>query len=333
LFRSGLLTALDMLKVDPQRVLWRKYLALEAIRADAFVHLYRRYHPEFATLHYHATDTLSHFYWQYYEPDAFIPSPPGRDVKRFRGVIAQAYIQADRLLGRLLKTMDRDTTLLVLSDHGQAAYRQSVPHAFLDLPTLTDFLGIWHDTSPVLIGNQHYLHFQQTELLAQTEQLLQKAFISSTRRHAFRRVSRTARCLYFELAPEVASTEKDELIVFPGHGQVSTHALRVQKGVPVTAWHTLDGIAALYGPDIRPGGRLENATILDVTPTILALFGLPVARDMTGRVWWEVLEMEQTERLINSYEDEAAFQQGGPSSLTAEERALLLDQLRDLGYI
>ena len=48
------------------------------------------------------------------------------------------------------------------------------------------------------------------------------------------------------------------------------------------------GIACLKGPDIKENERLYGATILDVTPTMLALLGLPVGGDMDGRPWLEV---------------------------------------------
>lgn len=49
-------------------------------------------------------------------------------------------------------------------------------------------------------------------------------------------------------------------------------------------WHRLDGIIALYGNGIKKGYQIREASILDVTPTILALQGLPRASDMPGKV-------------------------------------------------
>ena len=46
------------------------------------------------------------------------------------------------------------------------------------------------------------------------------------------------------------------------------------------------------GEGIRPGAVPANASVLDVAPTILYLMGLPVARDMEGRVLTEILEDE-----------------------------------------
>lgn len=51
-----------------------------------------------------------------------------------------------------------------------------------------------------------------------------------------------------------------------------------------------DGLILAVGDGIRAGATVTSASVLDVTPTILYLCGLPVARDMEGRALTEMLE-------------------------------------------
>jgi hypothetical protein len=51
-----------------------------------------------------------------------------------------------------------------------------------------------------------------------------------------------------------------------------------------------DGFFLAVGDGIREGARLRGASVLDVAPTLLYLMGLPVARDMEGRVLTEILD-------------------------------------------
>ena len=51
-----------------------------------------------------------------------------------------------------------------------------------------------------------------------------------------------------------------------------------------------DGFFIAVGDGVRPGAMLQKASVLDVAPTILYLMGLPVARDMEGRVLTEILD-------------------------------------------
>ena len=53
-----------------------------------------------------------------------------------------------------------------------------------------------------------------------------------------------------------------------------------------------DGVLIVAGEGIRPGPLPAGASVLDVAPTLLYLMGLPVARDMEGRVLTEILEPE-----------------------------------------
>jgi predicted AlkP superfamily phosphohydrolase/phosphomutase len=54
--------------------------------------------------------------------------------------------------------------------------------------------------------------------------------------------------------------------------------------------HDMEGILLAYGRDIAQGLRISGATIYDVAPTILHVFGLPIPNDMDGRVLTEILE-------------------------------------------
>src|SRR5439155_8435872 len=51
-----------------------------------------------------------------------------------------------------------------------------------------------------------------------------------------------------------------------------------------------DGYFIAVGDGIRPGAMLGPASVVDVAPTILYLMGLPVARDLDGRVLTEILD-------------------------------------------
>ena len=102
-----------------------------------------------------------------------------------------------------------------------------------------------------------------------------------------------------------------------------------------TAWHRHHGIACLAGPGIKIGGTLYGATILDVTPTILALLGLPVGDDMDGRPWLEVLDGAEPVERIPSWEDVAGEAGMHPENVREDpgEAAEAIKHLVELGYI
>jgi hypothetical protein len=89
----------------------------------------------------------------------------------------------------------------------------------------------------------------------------------------------------------------DLLVVVSAHGLEPTPLWRRLVGVlsgtdVAAASHAAapPGLLLAYGEGIRPGAVLAGASILDVAPTLLYLLGLPVARDMEGRVLTEMLD-------------------------------------------
>lgn len=102
------------------------------------------------------------------------------------------------------------------------------------------------------------------------------------------------------------------------------------------AEHSPYGIFCLRGPGIQPGERIYGASLLDIAPTLLHLYGLPVGRDMDGKVLVNCFTEEQTVHFIDSWED---FTEGADgrhpkgAQLDVAESRESLKQLVDLGYI
>ncbi len=57
--------------------------------------------------------------------------------------------------------------------------------------------------------------------------------------------------------------------------------------------HKMDGFVVANGPDMKTNGLLpSNASILDIAPTVLHSLGLPIPKDMDGRVLTELFNAE-----------------------------------------
>jgi len=96
-------------------------------------------------------------------------------------------------------------------------------------------------------------------------------------------------------------------------------------------FHTMQGILYLYGHGVKRHSRIEDATILDVAPTALALAGLPPAKDMPGRVLSEGIEVEIAPA-VPTYEQGPGTREGAASrDVAADPR--ILENLRSLGYL
>jgi tetratricopeptide (TPR) repeat protein len=99
-------------------------------------------------------------------------------------------------------------------------------------------------------------------------------------------------------------------------------------------FHRVQGIVYLWGRHIKARTRLDNPSILDIAPTILALNGVAPARDMPGRVLSEALDMKPPTR-IASYEPGGAQVASTGGAATGDSRVdpEILKRLQSLGYL
>ena len=98
------------------------------------------------------------------------------------------------------------------------------------------------------------------------------------------------------------------------------------------------GILVAAGPGLRRDATIEGASLLDITPTLLTAFGLPVGRDMDGSVLAGLWEAPPLVDYVDSWE--AVEGDAGCHPANADlpppdpaETLAALRQLEDLGYI
>lgn len=131
--------------------------------------------------------------------------------------------------------------------------------------------------------------------------------------------------------------EETAVILMSDHGYYNDHLRpdpREGMAGPVD-WHRPFGILAAQGPGIRGGSRLYGASILDVTPTVLHLLGLPAAHDMPGRVLAEAMIEQTPLERIESWEEVEGECGMHPPEMRIDpvENQAMLDQLAALGYV
>jgi predicted AlkP superfamily phosphohydrolase/phosphomutase/tetratricopeptide (TPR) repeat protein len=95
------------------------------------------------------------------------------------------------------------------------------------------------------------------------------------------------------------------------------------------------GIFCLRAPGVRRGERIYGASVLDIAPTVLHLFGLPAGLDMDGKVLVNAFTDPALPAPIPSWDDVPGDDGRHPPSrqYDAAASAEALRQLVDLGYI
>ncbi len=128
------------------------------------------------------------------------------------------------------------------------------------------------------------------------------------------------------------------VLLVSDHGFHSDH-LR-PRGIPAepagpAVQHRPFGIFCMRGAHVQQDERIYGATLLDVTPTILTLFGLPVGADMDGRVLVQAFDEPPQIARIPSWEQEPGECGMHPADLRMDPAAAqaVLQQFVALGYI
>ncbi len=128
------------------------------------------------------------------------------------------------------------------------------------------------------------------------------------------------------------------VVIVSDHGFFSDHLrpARVEKDgkPPPLICHRPFGIFVARGPGLKQDELVFGASLLDVAPTVLTMLGLPVGKDMEGRVLTQIFSQPVEVEFIETYETEPTGEAAGE---VAEEDPWAaqeaLKQLVALGYI
>jgi len=129
------------------------------------------------------------------------------------------------------------------------------------------------------------------------------------------------------------------VILCSDHGFHSDHlrpAFTPDRSPGPTIWHRPYGILAMRGPGIVQDERIYGASLLDITPTILHLLGLPVGADMDGRVLAQAfVDPPASVPAVPSWDAIPGESGAHPpeARLNTWDSPAALDQLIALGYV
>jgi arylsulfatase A-like enzyme len=268
-------------------------------------------------------------------PEEF-ESIPEEDVVRYGRVIPAAYRLADQTLGRFLRLIDEDTTVMVLSDHGFGPMDPD-PIPILNIKLVMKTIDVPGYIVPMRVGRRWYLTSKDRQNKGVPQHVIERlsaAYIEETEAPLF---GVTEFPGYIRVRLPRYLVDLDGTGVFPGLASFKLSELLEYDSDKVNSGtHHDDGIVILHGKRVRSGAAIEGMGLLDVVPTLLALAGLPVARDMDGEAKVEAIDeaflQAHPVSFIESYEtgDEPEEPE---EEMTEEEREKVMGRLEALGYL
>jgi len=128
------------------------------------------------------------------------------------------------------------------------------------------------------------------------------------------------------------------VIIMSDHG-FESGTKRITKMPKISAAPALDhrqfGMFVAAGPNIKTNEKVFGLSLLDIAPTVLHMFDLPIGEDMDGRPALDIFKEPQTPKFIDSWENiEGDFGERPKSEINdALDDQEAMKQLIELGYI
>jgi predicted AlkP superfamily phosphohydrolase/phosphomutase len=325
------------------------------VHLDVFEHLIQTYKPDLVTFYMNQIDAFSHRFWRYYEPQHF-SDVNAEDVKRYGDTVPQAYEMADRAIGRILKYADPDTLVAVVSDHGFEATEASVDgdrfcgrargDKLLQSLGLADQANYVNHRKWVIIKLSPQANGRRDEILNLLDSYRVPELDTPLLKVGEDSTGEIALLIH---ADTEAHLDKDKLegltveYVRPTNGSVTPgrtarqpllDLVQPEYDTRMSGVHHPDGVAVFSGPGVQAGARVEQGSVLDVVPTLLALLGRPIGRDMDGQPLTQMIEpaflAQHPLTYIDTYDTGLELQEAGTDEPASEE---LMSRLRALGYV
>ncbi|MDF2438120.1 MAG: hypothetical protein K0Q95_2496 [Bacteroidota bacterium] len=191
-----------------------------------------------------------------------------------------------------------------------------------------DFMGVYFDTIDHFCHGFMKYHPPKMDGIPQEYFDLYKDVINSAYRFQDMMLERT-----LKLAGDDAT-----IILLSDHGFHSDH-LRPKKlpkePIAPALEHSPYGIICMAGPNIQEDEQIFGATLLDITPTILTLFGLPLGKDMDGKPLLQAFKEDVKPEYIESWESVPGECGMHPADIQEDPWAAqeAMNQLIELGYV
>ena len=100
-------------------------------------------------------------------------------------------------------------------------------------------------------------------------------------------------------------------------------------------WEKLPGIIIARGPSFAAKGKIEGLSVLDITPIVLAIIGVPLSRKFEGKIPDDLLTDEVLSKVtyVDSYDLPPVALPENFDSVDNGLDAGMLERLKSLGYV
>ncbi|MEO8663268.1 MAG: alkaline phosphatase family protein [Bryobacteraceae bacterium] len=345
----------------------------EANLFDILAYLTKEDPSELTSILFDGVDKLQHLCWRYLCPQDATPLETPEEL-HLRELALDYYRKLDRVLEQMVEMAGPEATVLMASDHGFGpTWEVFHLNTWLEQNGYLAWseAALKRDSSDAPLGvgqvakHTWLLDWSKTKAYATTPtsngihivmESGDKPGVKPEEYEAFR--AKLIADLRTVKDPESGEQIVSEIYTreeaFPGpqgkYGPDLTLVLRdgglisilpaphaLEKRATVAGSHRHVGVFMAKGPGVKKGFAANELSLLDVAPTTLYSLGLPVPKDMEGKVPPSIFEPKHMAvrpvKIATQQVAAAPVAPVGEASMTEEDEAVVMERLRELGYI
>lgn len=289
--------------------------------------------PELLILYENTADLNSHLWWSVVEPKVFREKGwriSKEFIKFHSGRIEQSYRVLDAWTAFALSIAGPNTIILAHSDHGLGPFI-GPPQWSIIISSLMEAMAFpgFFECGQASLEDIRFCHqkgadfkgfikaCQNARLTGGKRPFTEVEYVNPANGFSgFVRVK-------YDLVSLSASIENNEVLTFNGR----SFPVRKLFMTSNSGDHVERGVIFIAGNGIKKGADFSKASVFDSMSNTLAILGLPIAEEMTGRLWEEMYDPPLKTKKIKSY---GRLEKKKKYQLPSTEQ---LDSLRSLGYI
>lgn len=290
--------------------LFSKRILRARLSCDHFQDLRRKTGPDFAAFNTNIIHVAQAHFWKYYEPGSFQNISP-KDIERYGSSVQDAYRIVDGFIGQILADTNENDIVVVVSDHGAEAITDAAAKTYtLRLEPLLAEMRLKNVVEATNLGARTYLRMKNGHEgdLNRIRRLFDTARLGEENVRAFQtRVDEWSNLVI--TLERIVNDRPNDTILFQGGRCSVSEVVRAVENQESSQMREM-GALVLAGKGVLPGRRIEQASLLDLVPTLLVLTEFDLAADMPGNVIESALAVPLTERLpgfVTTYEPIVEF--------------------------
>src|SRR3989344_4996732 len=292
---------------------------------ETSVYLIKKYKPEFFMVVFDDLDRLQHFFWRHM--DKKHPMYDKEKSEKYKDAILNYYKKLDLVINNLIKFADKNTFIMILSDHGfgpiykevyinhylrslnllKLKKEKELQKSNLNRTKLGDSSIDWFNTKAYFFSHSgrgimiNLKNRQINGIVSEGKEYdsirdliiskLKRIKDDSTGKRLIKNIFKREEIYkgsYIKNSPDLIVEMEEGYIAQEGLGKEPI-MLSKQGSAYKSADHKANGIFIAKGPNIIKNKKIKNANILDITPTLLYLLNIPISKDIDGKILKEII--------------------------------------------